>query len=113
MKTKIILDIKWLQEKRKTRPGKMIQTAEFLYLVAGRCSAGDRLGLKWLSLAYQERPVHNRYQLGLYFIPVKPGKLCILNMAQRPWGVVLLVHSVKVTQGNFITVVTGGTPTCH
>jgi hypothetical protein len=29
MKTKIILDIKWLQEKRKTRPGKMIQTAEF------------------------------------------------------------------------------------
>jgi hypothetical protein len=41
MKTKIILDIKWLQEKRKTRPGKMIQTAEFLYLVAGRCSAGD------------------------------------------------------------------------
>jgi hypothetical protein len=24
MKTKIILDIKWLQEKRKTRPGKMI-----------------------------------------------------------------------------------------
>ena len=41
MKTKIILDIKWLQEKRKTRPGKMIQTAEFLYLVAGRWSAGD------------------------------------------------------------------------
>jgi hypothetical protein len=32
MKTKIILDIKWLQEKRKTRPGKMIQTTEFLYL---------------------------------------------------------------------------------
>ena len=41
MKTKIILDIKWLQEKRKTRYSKMIQTAEFLYLVAGRCSAGD------------------------------------------------------------------------
>ena len=31
MKTKIILDIKWLQEKRKTRPGKMIQTAEFIF----------------------------------------------------------------------------------
>jgi len=42
MKTKIILDIKWVQEMRKMRPGKMmIQTAEFLYLVAGRCSAGD------------------------------------------------------------------------
>jgi hypothetical protein len=41
MKTKIILDIKWLQEKRKTRPGKMTQTAECLYLVTGRCSAGD------------------------------------------------------------------------
>jgi len=45
-----------------------------------------KLGLKWLSLAYQERPVHNWYQLGLYFIPVKPGKICILNIAQRQWG---------------------------
>jgi hypothetical protein len=45
-----------------------------------------RLGLKWLSLAYQEQLVHNWYQLGLYFIPVKPGKICILNMAQRQWA---------------------------
>ena len=47
-----------------------------------------RLGLKWLSLAYQERQVHNWYQLGLYFIPVKPGIIGILNIAQHQWGVV-------------------------
>ena len=45
-----------------------------------------RLGLKWLSLAYYERPVHNWYQLGLYCIPVKPGKIGILNIVQRQWG---------------------------
>ena len=32
MKTKIILDIKWLQEENKARPGKMIQTADFFYI---------------------------------------------------------------------------------
>ena len=48
MKTKIIWDIKWVQEMRKTRPGKMmIQTAEFLYLVAGKCFPGGSIKEKF------------------------------------------------------------------
>jgi hypothetical protein len=53
------------------------------YFAIPSCGTTGRLGLKWLSLAYQEQPIHNWYQLVLYFIPVKPGKMCILNMAQR------------------------------
>jgi hypothetical protein len=58
----------------------MLLTAVLSYFAIPSCGTMGRLGLKWLSLAYQERPVHNRYQLGLYFIPVKPGKICILYM---------------------------------
>ena len=39
--------------------------------------------------------------VGTLFYPCKTGEIGILNMAQRQWGVLLLVHSVKFTQGNF------------
>ena len=85
----------------------------FLFVSIPSCGTTGKLGLKWLSLAYQERPVHNCYQLGLYSIPVKPGEICILNMAQRQWGSCSLFTLLCLRRGTFVTAVTSGTPTYH